>query len=598
MNDEELNKEQPKEDNNELENDSNQSQENVLQSSSSNNEKEIKRSLFRKTINAFILTFLFFVVLILILIGFTQTKTFRNLLRDKVVELVNKEINGNLNIERIDGTLITSIFLHNTSINIEKDTIIFAKQIEIKTSPVQLLVKKIFIRKFSIQDLKINLLQDENGKWNYEKIIKPKPEDTTKSTFDFIIQAPDIELKNISLNRKTFQNLNSEKIYQNLNADDLQIDELFFNAQAFADIENNNYLLILKELSFKPNLTRFNLRYISGEFAITPDFASVNNFYFLTDSSEIKINARIDSLDLFSNTKLKDFRDYPLSIDVKATPFNFDDLSSFITSTEILKGNPEFELKAKGKFGAFNIEKAKLDYRNTHFDFSGQILNLNVPQKLFIKAKIVNTDIDYKDINFLMPSLSLPNYAKMVLTNVNVEYEGEPTNFMTKFSLNVDDGKLEGEAKLNLNLTPINYDIKLSTQDLNFIALTGFPTKVTSKLNLIGKGTSPMDLLTDLKFNIENSTLNNYSINKIDVDGKAYNKKIDLTIKGNAEESMSYISANLEWDNDTIPYYSIIGDIKNLSLDKFLDVNDKRTNLNLYFSIDGKNFNIDEMNSS
>ncbi|MCX7876934.1 MAG: translocation/assembly module TamB, partial [Melioribacteraceae bacterium] len=47
-----------------------------------------------------------------------------------------------------------------------------------------------------------------------------------------------------------------------------------------------------------------------------------------------------------------------------------------------------------------------------------------------------------------------------------------------------------------------------------------------------------------------------------------------------------------------IPYYSIIGDIKNLSLDKFLDVNDKRTNLNLYFSIDGKNFNIDEMNSS
>lgn len=572
--------------------------ENNIDFKSTNKPLKVKRSLFRKTINVFILTFILFITIFLVLIGFTQTKTFRNFLRDKVIELVNNEINGKLNIERIDGTIITSLFLQNTSLTLENDTLAFAKQIELKTSPIQLLVKKIFIRKFSLQDIKINLLQDENGKWNYEKLLKPKPEDTTKSTFDFLIQAPDIQLKNISLKRKTFDNINTDKIYQNINFDDLRIDELFFNAQAFADIENNNYLLILKELSFKSNLSRFNLRYISGEFAITSDFASINNFYFLTDSSEIKINARIDSLNLFSNTKLRDFRDYPLSIDIKASPFNFDDLSSFITSTEILKGNPSFELKAKGKFGAFNIEKAKLDYRNTHFDFSGHVLNLNVPQKLFIKANIVNTDIDYKDINYLLPSLTLPNYAKMVLTNVNVEYEGEPTNFKTKFSGNIDDGKLEGEATLNLKLNPIIYDVKLFTQDLNFVALTGFPTKLTSKLSLVGRGTSPMDLLTDIKFNVEKSLVNNIEIDKIDINGKAENKKIDLTINGNVEDAVSYISAIFEWDNDTIPYYSIVGDVKNFRTEKFLDTEQQKSKLNLYFSLDGKSFDINEMNST
>lgn len=607
MIDDELNKEEQQQDNNhdealnhddELHPENNSSsQSNESQASPNQSNGKIRRSLFRKTINFFILSFISLLALVLVLIGFTQTKTFRNFLRDKVVELVNKEINGKLNIERIDGTIITSLFLKNTSIVVDKDTLLFAKEIEVKTSPVQLLVKKIFIRKFSLKDISINLLQDESGKWNYEKLIKPKPEDTSKTTFSFLIQAPDIELRNLSLTRKTFSNKGSEKIYQNLNADDLRIDNLFFNAQAFADIENNNYLLILKELSFKPNLTRFNLRYISGEFAITQDFASVNNFYFLTDSSEVKINARIDSLNLFSNTPLRNFRDYPLSIDLKASPFNFDDLSSFITSTEILKGNPSFELKAKGKFGAFNIERAKLDYRNTHFDFSGQILNLNVPNKLFIKANISNTDIDYKDINYLLPSLKLPDYAKMVLTNVNVEYEGEPTNFKTKFAGNVDDGKIEGEGSMDLKSKPIKYDIKFSSSNLNLAALTNFPTSINADFSIVGKGTSPMDLFADMKLKLQNTLINDITIDKLDVEGNAKDRRIDLTFIGNSEGAKSYISSYLVYDQDTIPSYNIIGDVKNLDLEKFTKEPNLKSKLNLYFSLDGSSFDLDKMNT-
>lgn len=568
-----------------------------INGSKENGNNVFKRSVFRKIINTFISAFLLLLIIILLIVGITQTKTFREFLREKVISLVNEEINGRLNIERIDGTILTSLFLHNTSLVVDKDTLLFANDVEIKVSPAQLLLKKIHIRKVLLKDISINILQSSDGKWNYENLVKPTPEDTSKSSFSFVISAPDIQLRNISLRRQTFSNRNSKQIYKNINSEDLRINELNFNAELFADVENQNYLMILKELSFKPNLTRFNLRYISGEFAITKDFASVNKFYFLTDSSEIKINARIDSLNLFGNTDLRDFRDYPVTIDAKASPFNFDDLSSFIDATEILKGSPAFELRARGKFGAFKIDRAKLDYRDTHFDFSGQVLNLNVPSKLYIKASVVNTDINYKDVNSLLPNLKLPDYAKMVLSGVNVEYEGEPTNFKTKFLGYVNDGYIEGEGTMNVSAEPMTYDIKFASQNLDLAALVGFPTKINARASISGQGTSPMDLASSLKLNIYNTALNNITIEKLDLTSQAKDRTIDLSIETEAEKAKSIITGNLLYDKDTIPSYSFIGDVKNLNLGRFMDDEKYRSEMNLYFSLEGKGIDPDELNA-
>ena len=64
-------------------------------------QSKIKRSVFRKIVNVFIGTFLGLILFTLIVLGYTQTKTFRETLREKVITLVNEEINGKLNIEKI-----------------------------------------------------------------------------------------------------------------------------------------------------------------------------------------------------------------------------------------------------------------------------------------------------------------------------------------------------------------------------------------------------------------------------------------------------------------------------------------------------------------
>lgn len=559
---------------------------------------KVKRSLFRKIINVFIGIFLGIVFLSLVVLGFSQTKTFREILREKVIAIANKELNGRLNIEKINGTLLTSLFLQNTSIIVDKDTLLSARKIEIKTSPLQILLKKIYVRKILLEDVKLSLLEDSSGAWNLSKLIKPKPEDTTKSSFSFIVQAADVQLKNIQFRRQTFKNYNSKQVYKNLNFDDLRINDLNFSAQAYADIPQSDFSIIVKDLSFKPNLSRFTLKNISGDFTVTKQFASITNFKFITDSSNVRINARLDSLNILGNVKLEDFKNYPLSIDLTAKPFNFDDLSSFINSTEILKGNPSFELKAKGKFGGFKIDKIALDYRNTHIDMSGRVLNLNEPRKLFIQAKVSNTSADYKDVNALLPSLKLPEFAKLKVTDLNMEYEGEPTNFKSKLMGNIDNGKVNIDAAMNVGSKPMTYDIKFETENLNLEPVLNFNTSLNSKGSITGKGVSPADLAADIKFNVLNSVINQIPVDKFDLSSSAKNRTINLEMGGSSNSAHAVVSGSVTFDKDTIPSYSLTGSVRNIDIAKFANDKNYDSNLNFSFSAQGKNFDPDEINGT
>ncbi|MDP3446157.1 MAG: hypothetical protein Q8T08_25130, partial [Ignavibacteria bacterium] len=332
------------------------------------------------------------------------------------------------------------------------------------------------------------MLQDSAGLWNYEKLMKPSPDDTTKSDFKFKIQLSDFALQNITIKRQSYQNLGSTASYKTLNFQDLRLDNFYLSASAFIDIHNSNYLLQLKEISFTPNSPRFNLRNISGDFAVTKEFASISNFYFITDSSQINFDMRIDSLNLFAGVELEDFKNYPLYINIDAPSFNFDDLSSYIESTEILKGTPSLKLSAQGYFGDFTIGRASIDYRNTSINFSGRVQNLNNPEDLYLKAKLENTNVDYHDINALMPSLELPEYAKSQFTNLNMEFEGKPVNFKSKLMGNIDNGSISISADMNLGVEPIIYDIKFESKEINLFPILNIPTKLNSIGSIKGSG--------------------------------------------------------------------------------------------------------------
>ncbi|MFA3782572.1 hypothetical protein ABRY23_05840 [Melioribacteraceae bacterium 4301-Me] len=558
--------------------------------------KKPKRSLFRKIVNTFIGLFAFICLLIILFLGYSQTNSFREFLREKIIAAANSSLNGQINIEKIDGTIFTSFYLRKVSVTVSKDTLLYAKKIEIKTSPLQLLLKKIFFRKILLEDANINLLQDSTGTWNFDKLLKSKAADTTKSQFNFAIQASNLQLRNVNFVRQTFQNKYSKKIYKLINLDDLQIKNLFLSAEIYLDISNSNYLVDLRELSFSPNLEKFNVKELSGQIALTHEYILVNRLKVISDKSSIFITARLDSLNLFSNVELKDFQKYPISINLTASPFSFDDLSSFIESTELLKGNVDLQLKAKGEFGNFNIEDLKVDFRNTHVQMTGNIQNLNEPEKLFLTSSIKNSNIDYKDINLLLPSLKLPRFDELTLQNINVEFNGEPLNFSTKFTANSSEGKISSTAQLNFKNKLTAYNISFETEDFNLMPILGIKSKINSKGKIIGKGISPLNLNSTLEFFAENSSINSHKIDYIAISSTAKNKMINIKLSGKSEKNIANINGNLQFDKDTSATYNFSGDIRNLNLASYLNDTRYLSNLNFFFNAKGRSFDPDKIN--
>ncbi len=185
-----------------------------------------KRTLLQKIVNVFLYAGIALLIILLAALGFSQTSTFREYLRKTVVENANKALNGKISITKIDGTIFTSLVLRNTVVSMGEDTLLNASIIDVKTSPLQIFLKRIYIRKFEIKDANIRLITDSSGILNISKLIPPSPKDTTHSKFPFTIVAPNFRLTNVNFSLQDYDKVGSKQIYDELNLHDLRIRNL------------------------------------------------------------------------------------------------------------------------------------------------------------------------------------------------------------------------------------------------------------------------------------------------------------------------------------------------------------------------------------
>ena len=184
----------------------------------------VKRSIPRKISNGIIAFFITIFSIIVILFGFTQTSTFRNMLREQILELSKSSLNGKLSIGEVDGTLITQLVLKDVSLSMKSDTLIVAKQIEIALNPFYILSKKIKVTKFDISQAKIKLFENKDKSWNIQNIVRHDTvnvvteidstivEETKEKQFPFLFDISNIDLNNITFTLKKYQFRNNFNI--------------------------------------------------------------------------------------------------------------------------------------------------------------------------------------------------------------------------------------------------------------------------------------------------------------------------------------------------------------------------------------------------
>ena len=564
--------------------------------------KKVKRSLFHKIVNFFIAIAGLFFFLLIIFFGFSQTETFREFLRKEIIRQVPKSLNANIYIEKIDGSILSSIILKNTVLYSHGDTILNANEITVKTSPAHLFLKKILIREFSLKDATINLQQKQNGKWNFDKLFSGnEPTSKTNATkrneenFPFIIQVNNLFFHNVNLIKQSFDKHNSKKYYKHLNFDDLRFNNIFLDAKIYANLSEAIVKLYLNNLSVKPNFNSFNLKKLSCTVELNKNYAKIGNLILKSDSSYIKLNAEIDSLNLLGNIKLKNFKEYPIKIKAEAKPFNFDDLSTFINATNILKGKAQFDIIAKGYFGNLNVSKFNVNYLNSELKLKGKVTNLHKPQNLFFDVQLADSKLNETDIIKLLPSIAIPKYDSLIFNNLNINFKGEPLRFHVVLNSNIKKGNINLNTFMDLTKKNAEYDIAFNTEKLNLFPIIGTVTNLNGNGIIKGNGFNPNTMLTNLNMNVSSSSFKHIKIDSLHLDGSADSKIIKLKLSSVINNAKSNILGVLDLTDSQMPVYDLTGKIKGFNLETFTNQPGDSSNLNFSFSAKGRNLKLDNM---
>lgn len=530
-----------------------------------------------------------------------QTSSFRGWLNSEITSLVAEETNGNLSIGRIEGTVLTSIFFHNVSLSIESDTLFSATRIGVKTNPLELLLGKIYIRDILINDAEINLLDDNQNRSPLDKL--PRKIDTgpdivhieqESPEFPFLIYVNNFSVSNLRMKKQAFRYLNSKNIYNTMEIDDLSVDSLYLTAKLAVDLNQNHFRLLIENLSAKPNLRNFQLNKLSGSFEISEKFAEVTDLKINAQNLNLDISARLDSINLFAPIDLEDFKNYPVRIDFSTKPFNFDALTSFIDATDILKGELDLELQAKGKFGDFGINKLSAIFSNTSINMNGRMRNLHTPGNMYIDANIFNSYADYQDVMLLLPSLPIPQYENLILTNFNVEYSGEPTKFNAIGSSDINKGSIIFDTFLDVSVPVMEYDIKMETKNVDVFQLINTHSNLNSKMKISGVGTNTTDLHTEFVCEISKSRFDNYSIESLKCTSQANENIVSIDCDAKINNSPILVNGRFDFNDQKNPLYDLTGSLKNFNIDEFFEGAEMPSDLDFRFTANGKYLDLDK----
>ena len=554
-----------------------------------------KRTLFHRVINVFLYICLGIFAVLIIAFGVSQTRMFKNWLKDFAVEQVNGALNGKLSIEKIDGTIFTSIYLRHPVLTLENDTLLNVESIEVRISPLQLLRKRIFVRKFEIKNGSIEIIKNDNGELNISNLVPPAPEDTTTSEFPFTIEIADFKLTDIDFRLQRRDLKGSTENYQTLNMDDFRSEDINLSLNAFADINNNRFEAAIHYLNINSNINDFDLNNFSGEFIVNPDELSASGLSLQTDLSSISITCSLKDFNLFDSTSI--LKNSNLQLSLEADKFHFSDLEVFVPATDILRGEIYAALDAEGPFDSLNINELEIGMPGSKLATVGKFLNLSDPENSYIIADFNNTYIDQADVYNLLPSLNLPRYPELgVIRFDTLKYAGKFLNFNTNAFIKTDKGSVHLNGSLNLEKPQMQYDASFSTLNLDISPFTNIPTNLNLRGSIKGAGVNPKTLNADINIFADGSVIDANRFDTLRISADANESFINYNLLADFNNSTVDLIGDLNFENEDSPAYTIKGAIQRLNLSDFSKDTTLQSSINLSFDIKGDGFDPDKMN--
>lgn len=270
----------------------------------------------RKLIKFILISIAGFILLLICFAAFTQTRLFKDWLRDQIVQEAGKQLNATLEIDRIDGNLISQFEVSRLIVRDSQDTLLFLPKLKVQLLPGRLLDREIVLKVVALDSPRVTLRQKPDSLWNAATLVKETQPDTTEESEPFAWR---VALENMSVTAADIRILSLEKtpgLPQHITG---------MNAKLSFSFQGDLLKLDLKNLHFNAHQPEFNLTKLAFSSTYRDSTLSAQNLNLqlretrldancqlrLTANPEYRFQFKADPLSL--NEMQQIFPDLPLS---------------------------------------------------------------------------------------------------------------------------------------------------------------------------------------------------------------------------------------------------------------------------------------------
>lgn len=543
------------------------------------------------------------IVFLLLLAGVTQTQFFRDRLRAVVLSNLDSLLVADVELGEFDGNLVTGFSIDHLSLKVGEDQLIVADRLEILYDLFQIPGNTISIDRLTLVNPKIALLRGRDGVWNFERMIRPKPDDTSSAPFKWVILLNRLEIQDgmvMLVDSAALAEAGHDRgdpYYVEYH--DFSLNQ--FHLVASLAVTSNEMRAEIEKLSFHSAAPDFLLQRLSGLFSVRKDGAAVKNMVLQTGRSDILLNAELEGVDLFGGVDIGQLRRNPASLSLSAGQLDLNELERFIPELEFLNGFVALDLQAEGEFGELKVRKLGVVSGKTDLSISGTVFNLHSPSDLSLDVKFTESKLYGPDAATILPAFDLPDFTLLGVTTLNLEYLGTPRNFQTKFLLETEAGNVHADGSLVLGgPATLKYKGEVQGTSIDLAKVLNDPalaSDVRATAQIEGEGTSFDNLRSTLKLQIDSSSIAGRQVTLSQFLVEVGRRRMNITGFLEAGRMRTILTGILDEQQRKHPAFSFNANITSLNLDDLFLDHKHSSDLTMEIDGDGTGLSWDDLNA-
>jgi len=519
------------------------------------------------------------------------------------------------NISEITGTPISIkgarlTGLHTLSLkelyieDYKKDTLIYAKRVNLKLDSFNLDSSRFFINKIELKQMYFNLQEDRNKVLNIEHFI----DSLSKGPSDSTSKSLDLHFKNISIVDSKFAYVveNHPKVDYEINWDDILVTDLNLDVENLY-FKGDTAFFNARRLSLREK-TGFYLKNLSGKTSLCSSNLNIKDVGIITPYSHLNLT-ELDYKWVPGKNYWLHFVDKMQQLYVLEDSYaSFQDIAFFNGKLAGLREVVRGKGTAFNTISKFQVENVEL-YFGENSKIIGDFSSSGLPYILDANYKVDfdELSIDINDLeNIYIPWEDDKKYTFWEkfknLGNIRYEglFDGSFENFLCAGTVDTELGKIVTNARLeptdNANFLDFNGSVQFLDFDLGgLIESTSVgKVKLDAKLNGVFDKTAGFDGV--INGNISELSFYDYVYHNLSLDGSINKKKffgeLNLKDKNISVNFMGGIDLN-----DTFPVANFKSNIKDANL-KALNIIDKDLNLSFDVKADFTGNSLESFNGS